>query len=42
VYRDFREASDFQEVLGEIARAPQTDPATSPKPAAAEALERKH
>ena len=28
VYRDFREASDFHEVLGEIARAPQTVPLT--------------
>jgi transcriptional repressor NrdR len=40
VYRDFREASDFQEVLGEIARAPETDAPTSAP--AAEALERKH
>jgi transcriptional repressor NrdR len=40
VYRDFREASDFQEVLGEIARAPETEPPTSATPA--EALERKH
>ena len=42
VYRDFREASDFQEVLGEIARAPETEPATSAKLPTAEALERKH
>jgi transcriptional repressor NrdR len=42
VYRDFREASDFQEVLGEIARAPETDPPTVAKPPTAEALERKH
>ncbi len=28
VYRDFREAADFHEVLGEIARAPQTVPLT--------------
>ena len=42
VYRDFREASDFQEVLGEIARAPETDPPASAKPPTAEALERKH
>ena len=42
VYRDFREASDFQEVLGEIARAPETDPPASAKPPSAEPLERKH
>ena len=29
VYRDFREASDFAEVLGEIARAPEGGPGTS-------------
>ncbi len=28
VYRDFREAADFHEVLGEIARAPRTAPLT--------------
>ena len=33
VYRDFREASDFAEVLGEIARAPG-DPRTTSGPAA--------
>ena len=29
VYRDFREAADFHEVLGEIARAPQAVPLVS-------------
>src|SRR5215471_129559 len=41
VYRDFREAADFQEVLGEIAKSPQTEPPALAKPTA-EALERKH
>jgi transcriptional repressor NrdR len=45
VYRDFREAADFQGVLGEIAeraaKAPETA-AGAPKPHAAEAPDRKH
>jgi transcriptional repressor NrdR len=42
VYRDFREAADFHEVLGEIANAPAV---ATPEPGAAEltvAEERKH
>ena len=45
VYRDFREAADFQEVLGEIAEraAKGPDPAVAtPKPRPAEAPDRKH
>ena len=44
VYRDFREAADFQEVLGEIAdrAAKGPDGAGAAKPRAAEAPDRKH
>jgi transcriptional repressor NrdR len=46
VYRDFREAADFQEVLGEIAERSKagedTDAATSPKLLPVEAADRKH
>ena len=45
VYRDFREAADFQEVLGEIADRAAKGPDTAAgaaKPRAAEAPDRKH
>ena len=44
VYRDFREAADFHEVLGEIAeRATAGEEAGSaPKPRPIEAVDRKH
>ena len=45
VYRSFREAADFQEVLGEIADRAAKGPDTAagtPKPRAAEAPDRKH
>lgn len=43
VYRHFREAADFQEVLGEIAAKlePKRETATAPQPSA-EAMGRKH
>jgi transcriptional repressor NrdR len=45
VYRDFREAADFQEVLGEIAdraaKGPDAAPAAA-KPRPTEAPDRKH
>ena len=43
VYRHFREAADFQEVLGEIAgtATPKAE-AGQPKPGAALAADRKH
>ena len=45
VYRDFREAADFHEVLGEIAerdKAVEEAGAAAPKPLAVEAADRKH
>jgi transcriptional repressor NrdR len=45
VYRDFREAADFHEVLGEIAERDKADDETgsaTPKPLAVEAVDRKH
>lgn len=45
VYRDFREAADFHEVLGEIAgqdKAGEEKDGTAPKPHAIEATDRKH
>ena len=45
VYRDFREAADFHEVLGEIAERDKSGEETggaSPKPLAIEAADRKH
>jgi transcriptional repressor NrdR len=45
VYRDFREAADFHEVLGEIAgqdKAGEEKAAAPPKPHAIEATDRKH
>jgi transcriptional repressor NrdR len=44
VYRSFREAADFQEVLGEIAgRAePPKEAGTTPSPPAPQAAGRKH
>ncbi len=41
VYRDFREAADFQEVLGEIASAPQIEALTGDAPLLT-AASRKH
>ena len=45
VYRDFREAADFHEVLGEIAKRDKVGEeadAASPQPRAVEAADRKH
>jgi transcriptional repressor NrdR len=42
VYRDFREAADFHEVLGEIAERAAAEEAAPPAPRAAEPAERKH
>ena len=43
VYRDFREAADFHEVLGEIAERATADEETgAPKPRVPEATDRKH
>jgi transcriptional repressor NrdR len=45
VYRDFREAADFHEVLGEIAKRDKSGEDTdgaSPKPIPIEAVDRKH
>jgi transcriptional repressor NrdR len=45
VYRDFREAADFHEVLGEIAgedKAGEDKAATAPKPLPVETVDRKH
>jgi transcriptional repressor NrdR len=45
VYRDFREAADFHEVLGEIAERDKVGEETasaSPQPRAIEAADRKH
>ena len=45
VYRDFREAADFHEVLGEIAERDKAGDETgsaTPKPLAVEAVDRKH
>jgi transcriptional repressor NrdR len=46
VYRDFREAADFQGVLGEIAdraaKGPDTEAAVPVKARPAEAPDRKH
>ena len=43
VYRDFREAADFHEVLGEIAeRGAAGEEAGAPKPHVPEATDRKH
>jgi transcriptional repressor NrdR len=45
VYRDFREAADFHEVLGEIAERDKAGDETgtaSAKPLAVEAVDRKH
>jgi transcriptional repressor NrdR len=42
VYRDFREASDFQDVLGEIASAIEPESAAPPAGAKSASLPRKH
>jgi transcriptional repressor NrdR len=43
VYRDFREAADFHEVLGEIAERATADEETdAAKPRVPEATDRKH
>ncbi len=42
VYRDFREAADFQEVLGEIAEAAPVDAVAGGEPGLGRPLDRKH